>query len=155
MLQDAMPFNSDQGAFVVKRRYAAEFAGWVVKKFELTVFDGEATLAARSKARGKMMNEPDRWRHMASAPKDGSRILVTIRPSEQGQAEVDLAYWSNGDQFGAEGWRASDSSPGRVVEYAEPELKCWMPMPSANLNRTSMPSPWEGEDAEQLDGSGI
>ncbi|PZM14374.1 hypothetical protein [Rhizobium tubonense] len=101
------------------------------------------------------MDEPDRWRQMASAPRDGSRILVTIRPSEQGPAEVDLAYWSNGDRFGAEGWRASDSSPGRLVEYAEPELKCWMPMPSANLNRTSMPSPWEGDDAQQLDGSGI
>jgi hypothetical protein len=101
------------------------------------------------------MDEPDRWRHMASAPKDGSRILVTVRPSEQGPAEVDLAYWSNGDQFGVEGWRASDSSPGRVIEYAEPELKCWMPMPSANLNRTFMPSPWEGDDDEQLDGSGI
>lgn len=85
------------------------------------------------------MDEPDSWRHMASAPKDGSRILVTIRASEQGPAEVDLAYWSHGDQFGGEGWRASDSSPGHIIEYAEPELKCWMPMPSAN--RTSMPSP--------------
>jgi hypothetical protein len=111
--------------------------------------------STRSKVGGKTMDEPDRWRHIASAPKDGSRILVTVRPSEQGPAEVDLAYWSNGDQFGVEGWRASDSSPGRVIEYAEPELKCWMPMPSANLNRTSMPSPWEGDDAEQLDGSGI
>ncbi len=102
-----------------------------------------------------MMAEPDSWRHMASAPKNGSRILVTIRPSEQGAAEVDLAYWSNGDQFGAAGWRASDSSPGRIIEYAEPELRCWMPMPSANLARTSMPSPWEGDDEQQLDGSGI
>ncbi|ASY55190.1 hypothetical protein SS05631_c02330 [Sinorhizobium sp. CCBAU 05631] len=25
-----------------------------------------------------MMAEPDSWRHMASAPKDGCRILVTI-----------------------------------------------------------------------------
>jgi len=99
------------------------------------------------------MDEPDRWRHMASAPKDGSRILVTVRASEQGPADVDVAYWSNGDQYGAEGWRASDSSPGRVIEYAEPELKCWMPMPS--VSRTSTPSPWEGDDAQELDGSGI
>jgi hypothetical protein len=83
------------------------------------------------------------------------RILVTVRPSEQGPAEVDLAYWSRADQFGDEGWRASDSSPGRVIEYADPELKCWMPLPSANLARSSMPAPWEGEDAQQLDGSGI
>lgn len=101
------------------------------------------------------MVEPERWRHMASAPKDGSRILVTVRSSEQGPAEVDLAYWSNGDQYGAEVWRASDSSPGRIIEYAEPELKCWMPMPSADFSRASAPQPWEGEDSEQLDGSGI
>jgi hypothetical protein len=121
----------------------------------LTVFNGEATLAIGSKVGGKTMDEPDRWRHMASAPRDGSRILVTIRPSEQGPAGVDLAYWSNGDQFGVEGWRAADSSPGCIIEYAEPELKCWMPMPSANLTRTSMPSPCQGDDAQQLDGSGI
>jgi holo-[acyl-carrier protein] synthase len=121
----------------------------------LTVSDGEATLAACSEAGGETMDDLDRWRDMASAPRDGSRILVTIRQSEQGPAEVDLAYWSNGDQFGAEGWRASDSSPGHIIEYAEPELKCWMPMPSANLNRTSMPSPWEGDDDQELYGSGI
>jgi len=85
-----------------------------------------------------------RARPLAPHEKNGSRILVPIRPSEQGPAEVDLAYWSNGDQFGPEGWRAADSSPGRIIVYAEPELKCWMPMPSAN--RTSMPSPWEGDD---------
>jgi hypothetical protein len=62
-----------------------------VQKCELTAFDGEATLAACSKAGGKPMDEPDRWRQMTTAPKDGSRILVTIRPSEQGPAEVDLA----------------------------------------------------------------
>ena len=101
------------------------------------------------------MDDPDRWRPMASAPKDGSRILVTVRPSEQGPAEVDLAYWSNGDQFGAEGWRASDSSPRSDSEYAEPELNCWMPMPSANRSRTLMPLPWEGDDAQRFDGSGI
>ena len=48
------------------------------------------------------MDDPDRWRHMRNAPRDGSRILVTIRPTEQGPGAVDLAYWSNGDQFGGE-----------------------------------------------------
>jgi hypothetical protein len=42
-----------------------------------------------------------------------------------------------------------------VIEYPEPELKCWMPLPTANLSRASMPAPWAGEDAQQLDGSGI
>ena len=101
------------------------------------------------------MAEAERWRQIQSAPRDGSRILVTIRPSEQGPAEVDLAYWSKGDRYGAEGWRSSDSSPGRIIEYSEPELKCWMPLPTANLGRSALPSPWEGRDARELDGSGI
>ena len=101
------------------------------------------------------MDKPDRWRQMASAPRDGSRILVTVRSSEQGPAEVDVAYWSHGDRFGAEGWRASDSAPGCIIEYAEPELKCWMPMPSANLSRAFTPSPWQSDDEKELDGSGI
>lgn len=99
------------------------------------------------------MDEPNHWRHMASGPRDGSRILVTIRPSEQGPAEVDVAYWARADQFGDEGWRAADSYPGHVVAYAEPELKCWMPLPAASPS--ALPSPWEGDDVEQLDGSGI
>lgn len=152
-------FNRSHQSFRCLGRGLALDAGGVNEdgsaKFELTAFDGEATVATCSEAGGKTMDDTDRWRDMASAPRDGSRILVTIRPSEQGPAEVDLAYWSNGDQFGAEGWRASDSSPGHIIEYAEPELKCWMPMPSANLNRTSMPSPWEGDDDQELHGSGI
>lgn len=120
----------------------------------LTVHDGRRTLPAATREE-KTMNHSDQWRPMASAPKDGSRILVTVRPSEQGPADVDLAYWSHGDRFGVEGWRAADSSPGCVIEYAEPELKCWMPMPAANLGRASMPSPWEGNDAPQFGGSGI
>lgn len=101
------------------------------------------------------MQDPKQWRHMRSAPKDGSRILVTIRPSEQGPAEVDLVFWSPGDRYGIEGWRASDSVPGRVVEYAETELKCWIPMPSASLERNDAPAPWDGDDTDELDGSGI
>jgi hypothetical protein len=92
---------------------------------------------------------------MQSAPKDGSRILVTIRPSEQGPSAVDLAYWSNGDKFGGDAWRSSDSTPGRIIEYAEPELKSWMPMPTANVDRTTMPSPWDKDEPPELNGSGI
>ncbi|MGF7007041.1 hypothetical protein [Aminobacter sp. BE322] len=105
------------------------------------------------------MDEPDRWRQMSSAPKDGSRILVTVRPVEQGPAEVDVAYWARTDQFGSEGWRAADSAPGCIIGYAEPELKCWMPLPQANLGKNAakafaMPQPWEGDEIE-VDGSGI
>ena len=102
------------------------------------------------------MDEAHPWRHMKSAPRDGSRILVTVRPSEQGPAEIDVAYWSRADQFGIEGWRAADSHPGHIIGYAEPELRCWMPLPKPNAGQASeMPAPWQGEDAEELYGSGI
>ena len=101
------------------------------------------------------METLDRWRHMRSAPKDGSRILVTIRATEQGPGAVDLAYWSKEDQYGGEAWRSSDSAPGRIIEYSEPELKCWMPLPSVEPDITAFPSPWKGKDDEELDGSGI
>lgn len=103
------------------------------------------------------MSEPVRWRQMTSAPKDGSRILVTIKSSEQGPAEVDVAYWARADQHGIEGWRANDSYPGHMIEYPETELKCWMPMPRASAATepsAPLPRPWDG-DEQELFGSGI
>lgn len=105
------------------------------------------------------MSEPAGWRHMDSAPMDGSRVLVTVRSSEQGPAEVDVAYWARADQYGIEGWRSADSHPGQIFSYADPELKCWMPLPKASAGDVdggpTLPAPWEGEDAEELYGSGI
>lgn len=101
------------------------------------------------------MNGSDQWRSMASAPKDGSRVLVTVRSVEQGPAEVDVAYWSSSDQAGTGAWLASDSYPGHVFRYAEPELKCWMPLPSAS-DVAGRPAPWEGDERDLFDsGSGI
>lgn len=99
------------------------------------------------------MDEANPWRHMSSAPRDGSRILVTVRPVEQGPAEVDVAFWARADRFGIEGWRAADSTPGAIVGYADPELKCWMPLPKASA--AGMPSPWQGDNTQELFGSGI
>lgn len=99
------------------------------------------------------MAESERWRHMSSAPKDGTRILVTVRAAEQGPADIDVACWARADKLGMEGWRAIDSSPGCVVGYEEPELKCWMPMPSAGMDHPA-PTPWQG-DEKHLNGSGI
>lgn len=97
------------------------------------------------------MDDATGWRHMESAPKDGTRILVTVRQSEQGPADVDVVHWARADQFGMEGWRSADSHPGQIVGYAEPELRSWMPMPRAGT--VAMPTPWE--EGEELFGSGI
>ncbi|MEB2848029.1 hypothetical protein [Endobacterium cereale] len=101
------------------------------------------------------MKNPNGWRNMSTAPRNGDRILATIRPSEQGAGAVDLIFWSNGDHGREGGWRSSDSKPGMVIEYGEPELKCWMPMPDADLDSLTMPSAWEGDDDGELNGSGI
>jgi hypothetical protein len=104
------------------------------------------------------MDEANPWRHMKNAPRDGSRILVTVRPTEQGPVEIDVAYWSRADQFGIEGWRSADSHPGHIIGYADPELKCWMPLPKPNTGQegtSDMPTPWEGDEIEELHGSGI
>ena len=99
------------------------------------------------------MDEAVAWRYMKVAPKDGTRVLVTVRSSEQGPAEVDVAYWARADQYGIEGWRSADSHPGQIVAYADPELKCWMPLPGAGS--APMPEPWDAESGEELFGSGI
>jgi hypothetical protein len=99
--------------------------------------------------------DQDQWRHMATAPRDGTRILVTVRPVEQGAADVDVAYWAQADSQGIEGWRAADSAPGAIFAYADPELKCWMPLPDASAGQPAQrPGPYEGDEFE-LDGSGI
>lgn len=102
------------------------------------------------------MSEPSQWRSMATAPKDGTRILVTVRQAEQGAADVDVAYWAAADTSGIEGWRAADSYPGSIIPYADPEIVCWMPLPGAGQDgAANLPAPWAGDDPAMLDGAGI
>lgn len=100
------------------------------------------------------------WRSMGEAPKDGSRILVEIRASEQGPAEVDMARWAKPDRTGEACWISADSDPGLPVIYAEAELVAWMPLPAPPPRlRTVRKSDRTGGDGEPKDdetgGSGI
>ena len=70
------------------------------------------------------------WRDLASAPRDGTRVLVKIRASEQGEAEVDLVRWMRPERGGEPGWVSAESDPGAAIFYAEAELAGWMPLPS-------------------------
>jgi hypothetical protein len=109
------------------------------------------------------MNDLDfgQWRSMASAPKNGSRILVAMRATEQGPAEVDVARWAKPDRSGEECWIAADSDPGCVIVYAEAELVSWMPLPTPVPPLPSVragparPNAPRGTDAEEIGGSGI
>lgn len=73
---------------------------------------------------------PQKWAPMASAPRDGSLVLVRVRASEQGPAEVDAVRWAVSARSGEEGWVANDSDPFARVAYGEGELAGWSPLPT-------------------------
>jgi hypothetical protein len=103
------------------------------------------------------MNQPA-WASMASAPRDGSLVLVRIRASEQGPAEVDAVRFARSARSGEEGWVANDSDPFARVVYAEKELSSWMPLPTQlpKLRSTRDAPPAPADDAvEEGDGSAI
>ncbi|MCB1496102.1 MAG: hypothetical protein KDJ86_09980 [Bauldia sp.] len=97
------------------------------------------------------------WQPMKTAPRDGSRILVTVRASEQGPAEVDVVKWTRLHGAVEPGWTATDSDAEAPVMYGQGELASWMPLPTALAGRaarpvrTDLPPPDPGE----VDGSAI
>lgn len=100
-------------------------------------------------------DESIRWRSMAFAPKDGTRVLVTVRASEQGEASVDTAYWARSARAADAGWRAADSHPDCVIAYQEAELMGWAPMPSPGGASASLPTPMRPGEIAESGGSGI
>ena len=73
---------------------------------------------------------PPKWASMNTAPRDGSLVLVRVRASEQGPAEVDAVRWAVSARSGEEGWVANDSDPFARVAYGEGELSGWSPLPT-------------------------
>ncbi|MBV9221321.1 MAG: hypothetical protein JOY94_18020 [Methylobacteriaceae bacterium] len=102
--------------------------------------------------------EVDQWQPMASAPRDGTRVLVVIRASEQGPAEVDVARWGRPEPLAEACWVSSDSNHDCVIAYAEAELAYWMPLPSSLPKLRSSYRAFAPElpkDADEMGGSGI
>jgi hypothetical protein len=96
------------------------------------------------------------WNDMASAPKDGSRVLVAVKASEQGPAEVDVARWAKAARAGDVAWIAADSDPGCVIAYSEAELAGWMPLPTPTPKLTPRRQrPARKDFPDEIGGSGI
>ncbi len=96
------------------------------------------------------------WAPMASAPRDGSLVLVKVRASEQGPAEVDAVRWARSVRSGEESWVANDSDPFARVVYAETELSGWLPLPTQMPPlRSTRIVPRPEDYAGELDGSAI
>lgn len=93
---------------------------------------------------------------MASAPRDGTRILVAVRASEQGPEEYDVVRWATSARSGEGNWVATDSDPEARFVYAEGELAGWMPLPGQlpRLRSTAASSVQVGAPPE-TDGSAI
>jgi hypothetical protein len=94
------------------------------------------------------------WQAIASAPKDGTRVLVAVRASEQGPAEVDVARWARPERTAEPCWIAADSDPAAPIIYAEAELAGWMPMPAPQPRRPA-PRPRRAKGEDEMGGSGI
>lgn len=99
------------------------------------------------------------WQPIASAPRDGRRVLVVLRASEQGGAEVDVARWGRAERGGEECWVASDSDHECPISYEEAELAFWMPLPST-MPTASVPdlkarAPQPPPMPDETGGSGI
>ncbi len=99
------------------------------------------------------------WQDMSTIPRDGTRVLVEIRASEQGGAEVDMVRWAKPDRLGEACWMAVDSDPDCVIAYEEAELRSWMPLPTplpklrSSRNLTHLPAAARTDD--EIGGSGI
>ena len=98
------------------------------------------------------------WASMRTAPRDGTLVLVQIRATEQGPAEVDAVRFAQSARSGEEGWVANDSDPFARVVYAEGELAAWMPLPTQlpKLRSARDAPPGPPPDAvDEGDGSGM
>jgi hypothetical protein len=103
------------------------------------------------------MDQPDpkKWERMASAPRDGTLVLVKVRASEQGPAEFDMVRWAKSARSGEEGWVAADSDPFARVVYAEGELAYWMPPPGRLPKLRSASGGAVTPAGDEVDGSAI
>ena len=100
------------------------------------------------------MSDFSEWRPMQTAPKDGTKILVTLRPSEQGAAEVDTARWVRSGRSDEGDWIVADSDSDAPIIYAEAELLSWMPLPSPLPKLRSVQTRVR-PDNDEIGGSGI
>jgi hypothetical protein len=70
------------------------------------------------------------WQPMATAPKDGTRIIVVTRATEQGASDVDVVRWAKPKSLGDYCWMSTDLDQNCAVIYEEWEVANWMPLPS-------------------------
>jgi hypothetical protein len=97
------------------------------------------------------------WKPIATAPMDGTLVLVAIRESEQGPAQVDVARWAKPGRAHEKCWVSADSAPDCPIIYAEGELTFWMPLPTSvpRLSSGAVAASKLPQLPGEIEGSGI
>ncbi len=97
------------------------------------------------------------WQPMATAPRNGSRLIIAIRAGEQGAAEVDVVRWGTAKRGDIVCWISTDSSHDCTILYHEAEVAFWMALPSSMpFSRTpGMAALLPAVPPTEADGSGI
>jgi hypothetical protein len=99
--------------------------------------------------------ETGQWQPMATAPKDGTRIIVVTRATEQGTSDVDVVRWMKPKSFGEYCWVATDSDQECIVMYDDWEVASWMPLPSWSPPYKTPGLAAKLPDPPEAEGSGI
>ncbi|HLH11051.1 MAG TPA: hypothetical protein VKV77_04110 [Methylovirgula sp.] len=92
---------------------------------------------------------------MTSAPRDGTRIIVVIRASEQGSSDVDVVRWAKPPSHGEYCWMSTESDQDCAIIYDDWEVANWMPLPSWSPPFRTPGLARRLPDPPEVDGSGI
>jgi hypothetical protein len=92
-----------------------------------------------------------------TAPRDGRPVVVWLKASEQGPAQMDVVRWARSAQTGEGAWVASDSDQVARVAYSDADLECWLPLPTQGAVRPATAAPRRDIDTDsgEVDGGGI
>jgi hypothetical protein len=88
---------------------------------------------------------------------DGTPVLIAIKESEQGPAQVDVARWAKPARAHEKCWVSADSAPDCPIIYAEGELTFWMPLPTSvpRLSSGAIAASKLPQVPGEIEGSGI
>jgi hypothetical protein len=96
---------------------------------------------------------------MATALRDGRPVVVWLKASEQGPAQMDVVRWAKSAQSGEGAWVANDSDQVARVAYSDADLECWMPLPTQRPGASGPQGEISSEpidtDSGDVDGAGI